>query len=471
MNSDQKAMKSVSTNSELEVVSSPTKPEDRGEVQHVHDHMVAKLRLLWENRRFLSRAAAGGLLAATIIAFLIPKQFESTTRLMPPDDQAGTGLALFAAIAGKANGGLGNLATDALGLKSTGALFAAILKSRTVEDNLVNKFDLKKVYWTRHQDSARQKLAANTEIFEDRKSGIITITVSDRSPQRAAEMAQEYVTGLNAVVSQLNTSSAHRERVFLEERLQQVQRDLEVAEKDFSEFANKTGAIDIKEQGKAMVGAAAMLQGQLIAAKSELEGLRQIYSENNVRIRSLNARVTELRAQLEKVGGKEDVGEEATNQENSNSLYPSIRKLPLLGVSYADLYRRTKVQEIVFETLTQQYELAKVGEAKETPTVKVLDPPNVPEQKSYPPRLTIMLLGMFLSLLSAAMWVLLKTRWEEIDTEAPQRILAQEISQSVASKMPWATPNGSRFHAASHKVWLRLTRRPFASKSDYTERP
>src|SRR4029077_19653737 len=170
--------------------------------------------------------------------------------------------------------------------------------------------------------------------------------------------------------------------------------------KDFSQFASKNTAIDVKEQGKAMVEAAALLQGQLIAAQSQYEGLREIYTDNNVRVRSVKARIDELQRQLQKLGGK---GESATSVSDlpADSLYPSIRKLPLLGVKYADLYRRTKIQEAVLETLTKEYELAKVQEAKEIPTVKVLDVANVPDKKSFPPRMSIIFLGTALAFAGA----------------------------------------------------------------------
>ena len=181
-------------------------------------------------------------------------------------------------------------------------------------------------------------------------------------------MAEEYVSELNSVVSQLTTSSAHRKRMFLKGRLGQVKQDLEDAEKDFSQFASKNATIDIKEQGLEMVEGAASLEGQLIAAQSELEGLKQIYADNNVRVRSLKARISELQDRLRQIGGKQEIASDATNSD-STDLYPSIRKLPLLGVTYSDLYRRTRVEEAIFETLTQEYELAKVAEAKEIPTV------------------------------------------------------------------------------------------------------
>jgi capsule polysaccharide export protein KpsE/RkpR len=426
------------------------------------EQVIARLQLLWTRRRFLFRVAAISFLASTLLAFLIPARYRSTVALMPPDDQSGSELAMAATMAGKMSGGLAGLAGSVLGLKSSGDLFLGILGSRTVQDDLIAKFDLRRVYGKALWQDARTTLAERTEMSEDRKSGIISIAVTDRSPERAASLAQEYVSELNAVVSQLSTSSAHRERIFLESRLARVKGDLEAAEKDFGAFASQNAAIDIKEQGKAAVGAAATLQGQLIAAQSELEGLKQIYTDSNVRVRSLKARTQELQSQLEKIGGKPETAPGAPGAD-SGALYPSIRKLPLLGVAYADLYRQTRVQEAVFETLTQEYELAKVAEAKQTPSVKVLDPPNVPERKSYPPRLLIITIGTFLCCAVAMIGVLGKSGWEGIEERAPQRLLAQEVFRSAQASMPWASPNGSRFQAMTHRVWTRFHSRNGAS--------
>jgi uncharacterized protein involved in exopolysaccharide biosynthesis len=449
-------MKSVPVNSDLEVVSTPVAPKGRPDGEE-YEAAIAVLRLLGSARRFLFRATAWGMLAATLVAFLIPKEYESTTRLMPPDDQSGSGLALMATLSGKLNGGIGALGGDLLGSKSSGALFIGVLRSNTVEDQLIRKFNLKSVYWKRTWDGARQRLSYRTAIYEDRKSGIINITVTDGDPLRAAAMAQEYVAQLNAVVSELSTSSARRERLFLESRLQGVKQDLEAAERDFSEFASKNGAIDIKEQGRAMVEAAATLQGQLIAAESELEGLRQIYTDSNVRVRSVTARVAELRAQLERLGGKEDAGKDAAASQDQ-SLYPSLRKLPLLGVAYADLYRRTKIQEAIFETLTQEYELAKVAEAKETPSVKVLDVAEPPEQKSFPPLTVIIGWGTIISFLAGCIWVVFKNRWESMAPWDRRKRFAQDVVHTITPHMPWAPPNGSRFQRFAHSVWKRAGR-------------
>jgi capsule polysaccharide export protein KpsE/RkpR len=436
------------------------------------ENSIQRLRLLWNERRFLTRAAVAGLLFGTLVAFLLPKRFESTMRLMPPDAQSTSGMATLAALNAKTGSGVGIIAGDLLGIKSSGALFIGILRSRTVEDRLVERFDLKKVYGKRLDTDACQKLAETTAISEDRKSGILTISVTDGDRLRAAAMARAYVEELDHLVAELSTSSAHRERVFLEERLTAVKQELDQASKEFSQFASKNTAIDIKEQGKAMVDAAATLMGELIAAESELKGLEQIYTVNNVRVRSVQARISELRKQLEKMGGKE--GTEANNAATGgDSMYPSIRKLPLLGVTYADLYRRTRIQEAVYETLTQEYELAKVQEAKEIPSVKVLDAPRIPERKSFPPRLLIMFLCTFLTLAGAAVLVLGKARWEEVDAQDPGKVFAQEVFQSMNARMPWAPPNGSRLQAMTHRVWVRLAQRhdPAAEAQEPQNRP
>ncbi len=414
------------------------------------DHLVAKLRLVWAERVSLFRFVALGLIASALVAFLIPKRYVSTARLMPPDEQSGSGLAMAAAALAGRSGGLGGVVGDALGLKSTSDIFVGILSSRTTEDRLIQRFNLKKVYGTRTMEDARNALAEHTNILIDRKSQIITILVTDGNPQRAAAMGQSYVEELNRLVAELSTSSARRERIFLEGRLQSVSQDLERAEKEFSQFASKNTAIDVPAQGKAMVEAAAVLQGQLIAAQSELEGLKQIYSDQNVRVRSTAARVAELRDQLDKLGGKDD--EALTTPRGGESLYPSIRKLPLLGVTYADLYRQSKVQEALFETLTQEYELAKVEEAKQIPTVKVLDPPEIPEKKSYPQRSQIILLGTALSFSIGVTWVFARALWEAKDSRDPGKIFAQEVFSVVRARLPWASPNGSMVDSPKNQI-------------------
>lgn len=385
-------------------------------------------------------------LASLLIAVLIPNRYHSVTKLMPPDTQSASGLGLLAAMAGKAGpgsgvGGLGSggIASDLLGVKSSGALFVGIVSSQTVQDRIIRDFNLQRVYWDSTIEDARKDLAEHTDVAEDRKSGIITIGVTDRDPKRAAGMAHAYVDELDRLVAQVSTSSARRERIFLEERLKTVKAELDSTAKNFSSFASKNTAIDIPAQGKAMVEAAANLQGRLIAAQAELSGLQQVYTKNNVRVRAAEARVNELQQKLTEIGA----GDPSGKSKEEGALYPSIRRLPVLGVTYADLFLQTKIQATVFELLTQQYESAKVQEAKEIPSVKVLDAAIVPTKKSFPPRTLLSILGTLFGLAVAMTWIVMKTRWDAVEDANPSKVFATEVLTTMRTNLPRFSRNGT----------------------------
>lgn len=194
-------------------------PEPKSEV-------IALVSRVIDQKRMISRIVAWSFALITIAAFLIPNSYESTVRLMPPEKQQLGGLAAMLAAAGSdssaPSAGIGGLLAESMGMRGSGALYVGVLKSATVQDALVDQFNLLKVYHVRYRKDARKELSQRTEVVEDRKSGIIAVTVVDHSPKRATELAAAYVVTLNQLTAQLNTSGAHRERLFLEDRLKNV---------------------------------------------------------------------------------------------------------------------------------------------------------------------------------------------------------------------------------------------------------
>jgi len=402
---------------------------------------IPNTSLLWDHRRILAGVALCALFLSTTVAFLIPKRYESTTRIMPPDQQ-GMGAAMLAAMAGKAMpGALGALAGSMFGMKDTGALFVDFLRSGTIQGSLVDRFELQKVYRKRYRQDTTKMLGKRTEITQDRKSGVITIVVTDTDRERARDMAQAYVEGLDNLLNKVNTSAARREREFIEQRLVTVQSDLEKAQVELSDFASKNTTLDVKEQTKAMVEAGAKLQAQLIVARSEADSLGQIYGAGNVRMRAAGARVGELERELKKLGGTDD--ETQAGDQNSDNLYPSLRQLPILAVRWADLYRKVKVKETVFDLLTEQCELARIEEVKSIPSVRMIDPPSWPEKKSFPPRLIIMLVFTGLCVFSAAMFLVLADRWQRLSARDARKQLAHHIWLALKS-------DAKRIHHRAH---------------------
>jgi capsule polysaccharide export protein KpsE/RkpR len=410
--------------------------------------------LLWSERRFIGRIALWGTLVTIIITLLMPNKYTAQVSLMPPDQNDAS--ALVAAVA--SNNALSGMAADLLGTKTPGALFVSVLQSRTVEDALVNKFDLRKVYRQKYYEGARTELDDRTDVTEDRRSGIITLTVIDEDKYRARDMAQAYINELNRVVAQSSTGAGHRQRAFLEERLKLVRQELDDSAKALAEFSSKNTLLDPKDQGKSMIDAAAELQAQLIAAQTEVHGLQSVYTDQNVRVRTAQARVHELQGQLAKVSGKPGA---AGSEGAELGDYPSIRQLPGLAVPYADLYRRNKVAELVYELLTQQYEMAKLQEAKDTPSVQPLDPPAVPERKSGPKRSLITLAGLCLSGLFGMGWVLGDHAWQKIDPEHPGKVLVLDIATSIREMPIWQSRGALRIRGMSATAYERIRRLHF----------
>jgi uncharacterized protein involved in exopolysaccharide biosynthesis len=396
---------------------------------------------LWENRRLLARIGGFALVLSTLIAFTLPKQYESSGRLMPPD-QPSSGGAMLALLAGRSLGGsglgaLGGLAGSLLGGRTSSALYQDLLQSRSISDHLIDRFDLQHIYHKRYRIDTVKYLMRHTTIVEDKKSGVITLTFTDTNPQRAQAIAQAYLEELNAVLTKSNTSAAHREREFIEKRLVKVQADLESAEKALSQFSSVHTTLDIKEQTHAMVDAAAKLQAELIVGQSELESLQQIYGNENVRVRAARARIGSLQHDLMKLGGSSAVQSDDTNltlNNDNKNLYPSIRQLPRLAVPYANLYRRVRIQETVFELLSQQYEMARIEEAKDTPVVGVIDYPQVAEKKSFPPRMIMLLSLTLLSLGMASFLILMRDRWRHLDASDHRKVLARAIAMSLSKR-------------------------------------
>jgi capsule polysaccharide export protein KpsE/RkpR len=396
------------------------------------------LRVLWQNRGLLVRVAAIALVANLILSLLIPRTYVSSARIMPPEN-AGSTSALVASLAGRSveGGLLGGLAASLLGSHDSGALFVDLLRSSSIAGRLIDRFQLQQVYRKRYRIDAAKLLARRTAVSQDKKSGVITLSVTDRDPVRARDMAQAYLQELNAIVNRTSTSPAHQERVFIEKRRADVKAQLDRAQESLSQFSSMHNTIDLPEQTRASVESEAKVQGEWIVAQGELVSLEQVYGDNNVRVRAAQARLAVLKKELGQMGGtdaplptasQDDVRTIAYPGSDGATSYLPLRQVPRLAVPYADLYRDVHVQETVFDLLTEQYEVARIQEAKDVPAVNIIDDPGIPEKKSFPP-VTILTLSLtLLTFLVSSMYLLLRDRWRALHVEDPRRTFACEIA-------------------------------------------
>lgn len=364
--------------------------------------------VVWPRRWWLAKLTACGALAAIVIALVIPNQYESTVTLMPPDQTALSGGPLAVALEGSGASEMSSMGA-LFGEQSTADVIVGVLQSRTVQEDIIQRLDLQHVYRTKYLADACKELKSRTTIGEDNKSGIISISVTDKDPNRARQIAHEYVDELNMLVNRLSSSSAKRERIFLDDRLKTVTLELNQATQALGEFSSRNGTGNIQDQAKAMLESTATLQGELIVAEGDLKSLEAIYGPDNSRVQAAKARIAELRSNLQEMSG----AGQADNQDVSASdeIYPSLRQLPLLGETYYNLYRRTATLETIYLLLSKQDEIAKVEEAEQAPSVRILDEPNVPEKKSSPHRLMIVLAVTLLFAFFGIAWLMGKAWW------------------------------------------------------------
>lgn len=370
------------------------------------------------------------------LTFIGPNEYQSTARLMPPDSTTFSGRSMLNSMMGSLSAaslimpdlGGGGLLSG----RSPGATTIGILGSDTVEDDIINRFNLLNVYHRKLYVDARKDLIKASGFSEDKKSGIITISVEDEDPNRARAMAQSYIDELDKLANNLSSSAARRERIFLEGRLKSIKDELDFNTQALSQFSSHNATMDPQKQGEATVEAAEKVQGELILAQSQLSGLKAIYTDDNARVRGAQNRVDELQRQFSKMAGS---GANAgTTGAEANPAFPSVRALPLLGVTYYDLYRKVTTDEALYEALTKQYELAKVGEAEDIVPVRVLDPPLLPERRLPRHRVAFLIFGLVLSALAGFVWIVVREFVRVTDHPHPVRALVLQFLRSVKSE-------------------------------------
>jgi uncharacterized protein involved in exopolysaccharide biosynthesis len=291
-------------------------------------------------------------------------------------------------------GGLIAIAGGAAGVKSQGELFVAMTKSRTVLDRMVDRFQLMKLYEKKYREDARNALLGSLTVREDRKSGIISLSVEDRDPKRSADMANAFVEELKSLAGGLAISEAGQRRLFFEEQIGQTKVALARAEDEVKGFQQRTGAFQVDEQTKSIIEGIANLRAKIAMKEVEAKVLRSFATAQNPDLQRTEEEVRALRTELEKV--------ESGKGRGFDPLMSSER-VPAIGMEYLRKLRQLKYNETLYELLVKQYELAKLDEARDAVVIQVIDQAVPPERKSRPKRALIVLLSTGMALFLSAL--------------------------------------------------------------------
>ena len=356
------------------------------------------LLVLARRKKLILQITAGTTILAAIIVFLAPKQYTAAATILPPQQNQSVVSSMLGQMAGAQA-----LDLRDLGLKNPSDVFVAMLKSRTVEDALVNRFDLRKVYNVQRYQDARRTLEKRSEI-DPEKEGLISIQVSDRDPARAAAIANAWVEELRALSQGLALSEAAQRRAFFEQKLAAEREELAKAEAAMKAVEEKTGVIQPDAQTRALIGAVADVRAQIAAKQVQLQSLRSYGTDNNPEVKRAQRELAELQAQSAKLS---QMGRSGPTAEEGNVEVPT-RRVAGASLEYLRVARDLKYHESLYDFLSRQLEAARLDEANNAVLVQVVDHAVEPERKSSPQRLLIVAVTAVLTFLVVCFAVLVQ---------------------------------------------------------------
>lgn len=356
----------------------------------------AVLRKLIVGRKTVLIATLAGTVLAAIVAFVIPPEYTAKVSFIPPSSVSNSNSAVLMGQLSQLSG-LGSAGLMG-GLKNPGDLYAGILRSRSIADRIIDRFDLKSVYRVKKESQAEKKLSKRTAVEVGLKDSIVTLSVTDKSPVRARDIAGAYLDILRETNGRLALSESSQRRLFFEQQLEKEKDALADAEVDLKKTEEQSGLIAPERQTASEIQIIAQTRAEISARKVQLAALSQSATPQNTMVIRLQNEIANLESQLDRLlkGANE----------NSNGAIPTA-KVPALELEYVRKLREVKYHEALFEILSKQYEAARMDEARDAPVLQVLDPPAVPDSKSSPWRGLITALGFILGLIAGIAWVLL----------------------------------------------------------------
>jgi tyrosine-protein kinase Etk/Wzc len=385
---------------------------EMGPVVHSGIDGVEMLLILSQRKKTILQVTLAVAVITAIVMFLIPNSYTATATIVPPEQKQSSLSALMGQL-----GSIAGLSEGDLGLRNPGDLFIGMLHSRTIQDRLIDQFDLRKVYKVKRYQDARKKLDARSYIVAE-KEGLISISVDDRDPSRAAALANGYVDELHTLNSQLAISEAGQRRLFYEEKVTAERDALALAEVALKQAQEKSGLLQPDAQARVIIQSVADMRAQVAMREVQIEAMRSYATKDNPELRRAEQELAGLRAQLVKM--------ERNSAESTNGdLDLPTRRLPQAELEYLRRARDLKYHETLYEFLGKQLEAARLDEAKDAVLVQVVDKAVVPERKSGPHRATIILLATIVAFLLACTGVLISEalkRRREQDSQLRARL-------------------------------------------------
>lgn len=382
-----------------------------GEYPDTEISMLDILVVLATRRGRILKTTFVAALLGLSIAFVLPTRYSATTTILPPQQGGSAGSALMSQL-----GSLGSMASLAGGasgiLKNPNDLQVAMLKSRTVEDAMIDRFHLMDLYHSKFRSVTRDALEKHVEIENGAKDGLIRITVTDHDPHLAEQMANGYIEEYKRLTGALAVTEASQRRLFFEQQLDGAKDNLANAEEALKRTEQQTGLVQLDTQARAVISSVAQLRAQIAAKEVQIGAIRSYATGQNPELQVAERELEGLQAQEQKLG--------ASSSEGNMLLIPK-GNMQQAGLDYVRKLRDVKYYETIFDLLARQYEVAKVDEARQGAVIQVVDRAMIPDRRSSPKRLLIVAGVTVLGLLVSILWLLGEKAWGRLQRNPAER--------------------------------------------------
>ncbi len=389
--------------------------------------LLELLIVLARRKRLIFMIVAVIVLATILICGVLPNQYTATTSLLPPQQNAASGSGLLAQLEG-----LSTMASmvggGAAGLKNPNDLQVALLKSQTVEDAVIDRFHLMDLYHAKIRSEARKHLEKAVQIENGAKDGLIRLSVTDRDPRRAAELANGYVTEFKRFSATLAVTEASQRRLFFEKQLGDAKDNLASAEEALKKMEQTSGVLQIDAQTRAVIESVAQLRAQIAAKQVQIQAMRAFATGENPQLQVAEQELAALQTEQQKMGASSDSA--------ANALLVPKGTMQQTGLEYVRKLRDVRYYETIFNLLARQYEGAKIDEARQGVEVQIVDRASVPDNHSSPKRTLLVLGSVIFGLIVAVVWTLVAEALNRISRNPVESARVNTLKELIRFRKP-----------------------------------
>lgn len=368
---------------------------------------------LFRWRRFILGASIIAAIVSVVISLLLPVWYKASSRLLLPE--SGTG-GLSSALLGDLSGAAASLLGTASG---DYVRYLAILTSRTVSMEIIDKYDLVAVYETEESETPRSDahdmLAENVEFIVDDEFNFLSIEVLDQDPERAASIANFYVESLNEVNNRLTSQTAGNFRKYVEGRFLETEQERSALLDSLAEFQREYGVFDLEAQTEAFFDQLASMRAEMVQAEIQYEALRSQFGEQNPTVMNLQEVVEAASSSYEAaLSGSEAV------------LPVGLDAAPQMVRRYADLTMQRTIQEKILELVAPMLEQARFEEQRRQEALQILDVATPPVKKAKPVRSILVIISCFSAFVLIILFVLVFDWWQR-----EHKVLVERLKQAA----------------------------------------